>query len=223
MDEALKPCPFCGNDGSGPIEHALHVSHTQNDWHSAYDCYSVQCDKCTVSMGYSDNEAEAIAAWNTRADAAPTPNAEVVEAVGFAMWKAEADRAAPNVGKNRAIENYRYDLDPIDRAKWDQIAQAAIAALDAARGGNPESAVNDWLSECTDGRVSEHTILILKSFARWLYAHHPRGDQVARVVEWLRNGGGTDISQLNGSMQMLFLEGMNRYADAIERGEPFNG
>ena len=50
-----------------------------------------------------------------------------------------------------------------------------------------------------------------------------RGDQVARVVEWLRNGGGTDISQLNGSMQMLFLEGMNRYADAIERGEPFNG
>lgn len=49
-----------------------------------------------------------------------------------------------------------------------------------------------------------------------------RGDQVARVVEWLRNGGGTDISQLNGSMQMLFLEGMNRYADAIERGEPFN-
>lgn len=50
-----------------------------------------------------------------------------------------------------------------------------------------------------------------------------RGDQVARVVEWLRNGGGTDISQLNGSMQMLFLKGMNRYADAIERGEPFNG
>ncbi len=50
-----------------------------------------------------------------------------------------------------------------------------------------------------------------------------RGDQVARVVGWLRNGGGTDISQLNGSMQMLFLKGMNRYADAIERGEPFNG
>jgi len=50
-----------------------------------------------------------------------------------------------------------------------------------------------------------------------------RGDPVARVVEWLRNGGGTDISQLSGSTQMLFLEGMNRYADAIERGEPFNG
>jgi len=46
---------------------------------------------------------------------------------------------------------------------------------------------------------------------------------MARVVEWLRNGGGTDISQLSGSTQMLFLKGMNRYADAIERGEPFNG
>ena len=67
-----------------------------------------------------------------------------VEAVGFAMWKAEADRAAPNVGKNRAIENYRYDLDPTSRAKWDQIAQAAIAALDAARG-DPVARVVEWL------------------------------------------------------------------------------
>ena len=66
------------------------------------------------------------------------------------------------------------------RRWYRHIAQAAIAALDAARG-----------------------------------------DPVARVVEWLRNGGGTDISQLSGSTQMLFLKGMNRYADAIERGEPF--
>jgi hypothetical protein len=69
-----------------------------------------------------------------------------VEAVGFAMWKAEADRAAPNVGKNRTIENYRYDLDPIGRAKWDQIAQAAIAALDAARGDRVARVV-EWLRE----------------------------------------------------------------------------
>ena len=101
-------------------------------------------------------------------------------------------------------------------------AQAAIAALNAARGDvEPDCAVDAWLAECTDGRVSDHTIKMLKTFSRWAHAHPPRGDQVARVVEWLRNGGGTDISQLNGSMQMLFLKGMNRYADAIERGEPF--
>lgn len=101
MDEALKPCPFCGNDGSGPIEHALHISHTQNDWHSAYDCYSVQCDKCTVSMGYSDNEAEAIAAWNTRPTHEPAP--ELVERVGRAIEACDNDR--------------------------DQMARAAIAAM----------------------------------------------------------------------------------------------
>lgn len=155
-----------------------------------------------------------------------------VEAVGFAMWKAEADRAAPNVGKNRAIENYRYDLDPTSRAKWDQIAQAAIAALDAARGKAEPVA---WMYERGEERSSgyrKRKNYILRQEDGWietpLYAHPPapdaaRGDQVARVVEWLRNGGGTDISQLNGSMQMLFLKGMNRYADAIERGEPFNG
>jgi hypothetical protein len=98
-----------------------------------------------------------------------------VEAVGYAMWKADADRAAPNVGKNRTIENYRYDLDPIGRAKWDQIAQSAIAALDAARG-----------------------------------------DPVARVVEWLLKRHPT---QHNGIVQKIRED----IADAIERGEPFNG
>lgn len=114
----------------------------------------------------------------------------------------------------------------------DHIAQAAIAALDAVRGdaepvawryvrkpdewppANPIVQSTRWLP---DDRARQFWI------EQPLYAHPPRGDQVARVVEWLRNGGGTDISQLNGSMQMLFLKGMNRYADAIERGEMFNG
>ncbi len=113
-----------------------------------------------------------------------------------------------------------------------ELAQAAIAALDAVRGdaepvawryvrkpdewppANPIVQSTRWLP---DDRARQFWI------EQPLYAHPPRGDQVARVVEWLRNGGGTDISQLNGSMQMLFLKGMNRYADAIERGEMFNG
>jgi hypothetical protein len=126
MDEVLKPCPFCG---SPPMPD--YCSTTDGPAYS-FHCHAKDCPAWPNVQG--ETEAEAIAAWNTRADAAPTPKADEVEAVGFAMWKAEADRAAPNVGKNRAIENYRYDLDPTSRAKWDQIAQAAIAALDAARG-----------------------------------------------------------------------------------------
>ena len=270
MDEALKPCPFCGGE-------AVSREYDERNPYEPFGLIIAHAEDCFLALHSSYDEYET--RWNTRADAAPTPKADEIQAVGFAMWKAEADRAAPNVGKNRAIENYRYDLDPTSRAKWDQIAQAAIAALDAARsalwrrtmneveaaakahcdyfGGEgwwdtgliadtkpkaldamrtaiaalnaargdvePDCAVDAWLAECTDGRVSDHTIKMLKTFSRWAHAHPPRGDQVARVVEWLRNGGGTDISQLNGSMQMLFLKGMNRYADAIERGEPFNG
>ena len=62
----LKPCPFCGNDGNGPIEQALHISHSQHDWHPSYDCYCVQCDKCTATMGYSESAEDAAENWNTR-------------------------------------------------------------------------------------------------------------------------------------------------------------
>jgi hypothetical protein len=84
----LLPCPFCGNDGGGPIEEALHVSHTQNDWHPAYDCYSIQCDKCTATMGYSLSEEEAIEAWNTRLSHASHEPASVMreEAAKVEPW-----------------------------------------------------------------------------------------------------------------------------------------
>lgn len=192
---ALKPCPFC----AAPAEIEQGIDH-HGEW------FNLGCSRhwgkvkdpnpsntCIAGrMFYTEidrTEAEAIAAWNTRADAAPTPKADEVEAVGFAMWKAEADRAAPNVGKNRTIENYRYDLDPIGRAKWDQIAQAAIAALDAARG-----------------------------------------DRVAQVVEWLRKENGLCDCHARcetecgcGAWDDWKTKPLLEIADAIERGEPFNG
>jgi hypothetical protein len=149
-----------------------------------------------------------------------------VEAVGFAMWKAEADRAAPNVGKNRAIENYRYDLDPTSRAKWDQIAQAAIAALDAARGDADPVA---WMySHPSDPfppsvRKDRHERFDFSAMAKrgWaetpLYAHPPRGDKVARVVEWLRDCALSSAIPDDPAQMIADL------ADAIERGDPFNG
>lgn len=64
-EEMLEPCPHCGNDGSGPIEHALQICHSEN--YPRADSWSVQCDKCSATMGYSDSEEEAIEAWNRRA------------------------------------------------------------------------------------------------------------------------------------------------------------
>ena len=71
MGEELKPCPFCGNDGTGPVEEALHISHAENPWHENYDCYTVQCDKCTATMGFSASPEEAAEAWNTRVGEQP--------------------------------------------------------------------------------------------------------------------------------------------------------
>lgn len=74
-EEGLKPCPFCGNDGSGPVEHALHIVHIEDAEHHAYDRYTIQCDKCTATMGYFDSEDEAVEAWNNR----PKPNEGEIE------------------------------------------------------------------------------------------------------------------------------------------------
>jgi len=132
-------------------------------------------------------------------------------------------------GELSHIDVMKYLDMPDDTA--DRVAQAAIAALDAARGkaepvawmyirkpeewppANPVVGLNKWKYDDPARPYWIETPLYF----------HPPADRVAQVVEWLRNGGGTDISQLSGSTQMLFLKGMNRYADAIERGEPFNG
>lgn len=50
------------------------------------------------------------------------------ERVAFSMWKAEADRAAPNVGKHRTLEGFRVAADA-EREKWLGLADAAIRAL----------------------------------------------------------------------------------------------
>ena len=103
-----------------------------------------------------------------------------------------------------------------------ELAQAAIAALDAARGdAEPDCAVDAWLAECTDGRVSDHTIKMLKTFSMWAHAHPPRGDQVARVVEWLRKLSGDEPLPTGCTKGEVWV--LRRAADAIERGEPFNG
>ena len=54
-----------------------------------------------------------------------------------------------------------------------------------------------------------------------LYAHPPRGDQVARVVEWLRKLSGDEPLPTGCTKGEVWV--LRRAADAIERGEPFNG
>lgn len=117
-------------------------------------------------------------------------------------------------------------------------AQAAIAALDAARGkaepvawmyirrpeewppANPVVGLNQWKH---DDPARPYWI------ETPLYAHPP-ADRVARVVEWLRKENGLCDCHARcetecgcGAWDDWKTKPLLEIADAIERGEPFNG
>jgi len=92
MTDKLKPCPFCGNDGSGPISEALQIAMSEGHWNGTR--WSVQCDKCTGTIGYVDSEESAITAWNTRApvDASPAADSRQRVKVKPLVWEDPSNR-----------------------------------------------------------------------------------------------------------------------------------
>ena len=174
MDEALKPCPFCGSAG------------TYENARGSYGYYPaklrIRCanESCYGQTGWfphgeRDYDATPIArqkaatAWNTRADAA-RDNAEPV------AWRYE--RHATGERSTTVFMT----------SAW-------------------QSGAGDWTETP-------------------LYAHPPapdavRGDPVARVVEWLRELSGDEPLPPGCTKGEVWV--LRRAADAIERGEPFNG
>lgn len=61
MSEDLKPCPFCGGEAE---------VHPSSDWNTRFSgkTFFVWCDKCETRGDYYNSEAEAVAAWNARAE-----------------------------------------------------------------------------------------------------------------------------------------------------------
>lgn len=58
----LKPCPFCGGQD---VSIAWTRCTDEIQWHNG------RCNDCKFDAAAKDTEAEAIAAWNTRAEAKP--------------------------------------------------------------------------------------------------------------------------------------------------------
>lgn len=78
------------------------------------------------------------------------------ERVAFAMWKAEADRAAPNVGRNRTAAMFA-EASANERDRWLSLARAALAASRAATDCHqPDLLTAAQVPECS-GRIREIT------------------------------------------------------------------
>lgn len=80
-DKTLKPCPFCGKTGPAKITTAQELAEQDSDYDGEFwdhsDSYAVICNAsrpngpggCGASGGFKPTEAEAIEAWNKRAEA----------------------------------------------------------------------------------------------------------------------------------------------------------
>ena len=61
MNDLLKPCPFCGGNGSVKLDPEGTKDSVGRKW-----AYTVSCDKCCASTGVCWNREMAIEAWNRR-------------------------------------------------------------------------------------------------------------------------------------------------------------
>lgn len=138
---ALKPCPFCGSTNLTP--YTEHFGTFIRRWSGAIDCES-----CGVTMhsssGYhtseEDAEADAIAAWNTRApqpSPVPDQSADLVEAVARALKSVHDDQ----MQQEAALSEGSLDFEPGPWEEWVPEARAAIAAMDNAT----EKQIVTWL------------------------------------------------------------------------------
>lgn len=81
----LKPCPFCGDED-------LEIDHAPTyDVHHP-DVYEVHCVECGGRGGEGWTEAEAIAAWNTRAEMSYEDTLILLDELGL------SERTCRNVG-----------------------------------------------------------------------------------------------------------------------------
>lgn len=82
-DETLKPCPFCGGEAE--------MCHVTQLWEPR-DAYWVKCKNCRISGTHHTTEAEAIAAWNSRADYHGYEQAAIEAWESIKAWNSRAER-----------------------------------------------------------------------------------------------------------------------------------
>ena len=78
----LKPCPFCGGEAETLTAESMHGG----------NLYGVMCANCAGRSDVYDTEAEAIAAWNSRADYHGYEQAAIEAWESIKAWNSRAER-----------------------------------------------------------------------------------------------------------------------------------
>jgi len=135
----LKPCPFCGND-------AVYLRFIMQE-------ADVYCQVCEANGPVKENDAQAIAAWNTRTDLIPDPHAIARAALE------KAAEIADEIMRKYAAETY--DTSPVkvftkDTPSREQSAAKCYCAGEVANAIRAIANDPDALAEIV-GRVNNAT------------------------------------------------------------------
>jgi Lar family restriction alleviation protein len=109
MSELLS-CPFCGGEAE-----------TFNPFGTSDGTWTVLCSECASSVGFEQTEAEAIAAWNTRADYHGYEQAAIEAWESIKAWNARADSYTREDVESAFVSGYSLGTLPVGSdPRWDQ-------------------------------------------------------------------------------------------------------
>lgn len=150
----LLPCPFCGGEAE---------IHPSNDWDAKFtgSTYFAWCDKCETRGDYYNTEADAIAAWNTRAPVEyegwfylPKPKR------GFVQYGTPQIEKTENGCKIRqpveviesAIRAYSYELDEYIMKRICEVFGSELGSGTCRIVKTPSDSdfSNDWRYRCSE-------------------------------------------------------------------------
>lgn len=199
MDETLKPCPFCG--GSWVVTHRPANGSQPH----------ISCKECNASgpLTAGMTEAQWRAAWNTRADTAPTPKADEVKAVARAIKSASCPgREGPFGGYDYGYNEAFYGPAPeggryVIRDFRDPSSPDWGAWLHQT---NDRDEHESMFAKMTDDHVALAAIAALDIVRRDRVAQLELAIAKARQQLWEQREKADDTLRI-----------------ALEQGEPFNG
>lgn len=109
--DGLKPCPFCGGEAE---------TLTADSMHGGY-LFGIMCNDCRSRGDVYDTEAEAIAAWNTRAEYHGYEQAAIEAWQSIKAFKERTCELEP-------LEAFYVTLNMLDQTEWGVCSNCGTAS-----------------------------------------------------------------------------------------------